>query len=97
MKYKVDGEDREFENLSDYMEAMRQSKTQFKAYSTWTTEEEDWLLRLLETDMSQEEIATVLKRTVGSIRSRKAKLQTESLPNPQELIKRFSKAISEGG
>ena len=54
------------------------------------------MLRLLETDMSEEEIATVLKRTVGSIRSRKAKLQTESLPNPQEVIKRFSKAIFEG-
>ena len=96
MKYTIDGEERDFENLADAMEAMKRSKTQFNAYSVWTPEEGDELLRLLETDMTQEEIADVLKRTVGSISSRKAKLDSESLKNLQEVVKRFPKTISEG-
>jgi len=32
MKYKIDGEEIEFENVADYMEAIKNSKTQFNAY-----------------------------------------------------------------
>ena len=101
MKYKIDGEEKEFENVSDYMEAIKQSKTQFNAYSLWTPEEDEELLRLLETDMTQKEIAYHLKRTTGSIGSRKAKLEAPSvfvarMEQGKDDVRRFIKAISEG-
>ena len=61
------------------MEAIKQSKTQHNAYSAWTPDEEEELLRLLETDMTQKEIGFHLKRTAGAISSRKAKLQSPSV------------------
>ena len=101
IKYKVDGKDREFENVSDYMEAIKNSKTQFNAYSHWTEEEDKELLKLLNSEMSIKEIAHHLKRTYGSISSRKSKLESHSffvakMDENEENIKRFIKALSEG-
>ena len=101
MKYKIDGEEIEFENVADYMEAIKNSKTQFNAYSGWTAEEDQELLRLLDTDMSIKEIAYHFKRTPGSISSRKSKLETPAvfvarMGEDKENIERFIKALSEG-
>ena len=101
MKYKIDGEEIEFENVADYMEAIKNSKTQFNAYSGWTAEEDQELLRLLDTDMTIKEIAYHFKRTTGSISSRKSKLEAPSvfvarMGEDKENIERFIKALSEG-
>ena len=101
MKFKIDGIEQEFDNTGEYMEAIKQSKTQHNAYSRWTPDEDEELFRLLETDMTQKEIAFHLKRTAGAISSRKAKLQSPSvfvakMKKEKEEIKRFVNAISEG-
>ena len=101
MKYKIDGEEIEFENVADYMEAIKQSETQFNAYSEWTPEEDRELLRLLETDMTQKDIAYHFKRTPGSISSRKGKLEAPSvfvarMEQGKEDVRRFVKAIAQG-
>ena len=101
MRYKIDGEEREFENVADYMEAIKQSKTQHNAYSAWTLEEDKELLSLLETGMTLKEIAYHFRRTVGSISSRKAKLEAPSvfvarMEEDKEDVRNFVNAISEG-
>ena len=101
MKYKVDGKKREFENVTDYMKAIKNSKTAFNAYLPWTEEEDNELLNLIDSGMNIKEIAYHLKRTYGSITSRKSKLESPSffiakIDENKEDIKRFIKALSEG-
>ena len=71
MIYKFNNE--EFDNESDYLEALKESDNRYKSYDIWTDQDDSELIKLSKT-MSVYEMANYFMRIEGAILSRLYKL-----------------------
>ena len=83
MKYLWEGE--EFDNASDYIDALKNSDNRYNAYSKWSEEADAELLSLSET-VNIKQLADHFKRMPGGITSRLRKLNELSLNKKTSLL-----------
>ena len=96
MKYELDGE--EFETQEEYIEALSKNPLLKNSYAPWTKDDDLKLLELSKT-MSNKDLAIHLKRKIGSINSRLAKLEDPSFvytsPNQENNKDKFDPLTGE--